>query len=104
MTVNLDELRGQVDSLAQKINDLKKANPVDKDAIATSVKELLDTKRTFAQNNNGIGVDGKPWEEPMTKSQKKAKAKGQNNEGASGNGKEVSDYKNKKLCYVMCYV
>jgi hypothetical protein len=75
MTVNLEELRGQTTALADKINNLKKANPIDKDAIAATVKELLDAKRSFAENNNGIGVDGKPWEEPMSKAEKKKKAK-----------------------------
>ena len=92
MTVNLDELKGQVDALAEKITNLKKANPVDKDTIAVSVKALLDAKRTFAQNNNGIGVDGKPWEEPMSKAEKKAKAKAEKAaaDGAVAAGKEVS--------------
>ena len=94
---NLDELKSQVETIAQKIIDLKKCNPVNKDAITTSVKELLDAKRLYAQSNNGIGVDGKPWEEPMTKSQKKAKAKnegasssGNGNGNSNSNGKEVS--------------
>lgn len=91
MTANLlDELRGQVDSLAEKITELKKANPVDKDAIAASVKDLLDAKRTFAQNNNGIGVDGNPWEEPLTKAQKKAKAKAEAGTGAGGDANEAA--------------
>ena len=28
---------------------------------ASSVKELIDAKRTFAQPNNGIGSDGAKW-------------------------------------------
>lgn len=75
MTVNLEEQGTLVAALAEKITNLKKASPVDKDALAAGVKDLLDAKRTYAQSNNGIGVDGKPWEEPMTKAQKKAKAK-----------------------------
>ena len=95
MTANLDDLRGQVTALAEKITELKKATPVDKDAIGSAVKELLDAKRAFAQNNNGIGVDGKPWEEPMTKAQKKAKEKAEKAAkaaaaGGGGAGKEVS--------------
>ena len=74
-SVNLEELRAKVQTIADKITELKKANPVDKDAIGASVKELLDAKRTFAENNNGIGIDGKPWEEPMSKADKKKKAK-----------------------------
>lgn len=75
MANNLDVLRDKVNSLAEKINELKKVDPVDKDAIGETVKQLLDVKRTFAENNDGIGVDGKKWEEPLSKAEKKAKAK-----------------------------
>merc|ERR1719287_272875 len=51
-SVDLDELRARIASLGDSIT-------------------LLKAKRTFATNNGGVGVDGKPWEEPMTKSQKK---------------------------------
>ncbi len=93
---NLDELRSNVTNLASKITELKKCNPVDKDAISSCVAELLNAKRTFAQNNNGIGVDGKPWEEPLSKKEKKAKEKAEKAAaaaaagGGGGNGKEVS--------------
>lgn len=68
---NLEELRANVEAIAASIVALKKAEPVDKEAIATAVKALLEAKRKFADNNNGIGVDGKPFEEPMSKSDKK---------------------------------
>ena len=70
--VDLDELRTRIASLGESIKLLKSSSgDPDKDAIATAVASLLDAKRTYAKNNNGIGVDGKPWEEPMTKQQKK---------------------------------
>mmetsp|Transcript_12588 Transcript_12588/g.14656 ORF Transcript_12588/g.14656 Transcript_12588/m.14656 type:complete len:902 (-) Transcript_12588:42-2747(-) len=84
--VNLDELRAQVTNISEKIVNLKKAAPVDKDAIAATVKELLDAKRTFSKNNNGIGVDGKPFEEPMSKAEKKAKAKAEKAAAAAAAG------------------
>ena len=74
-TVNLDALKQQVEALAEKVKELKEANPVDKDAIGATVKELLAAKQQYADNNNGIGVDGKPFEPPLTKAEKKAKAK-----------------------------
>mmetsp|Transcript_32228 Transcript_32228/g.56094 ORF Transcript_32228/g.56094 Transcript_32228/m.56094 type:complete len:897 (+) Transcript_32228:64-2754(+) len=71
-TVDLEELKTRISALAESIVLLKSSSgEVDKDAIATAVNALLDAKRTFAKNNGGVGVDGKPWEEPMTKSQKK---------------------------------
>ena len=90
---NLEELKAKVDGLAQKITDLKKADVVDKNAIAAAVKDLLDAKRSYAQNNSGVGVDGKPWEEPLSKSEKKKrdKAKKAADQAAAGdNGKQVS--------------
>jgi hypothetical protein len=35
----------------------------------------LAAKQLYADNNGGIGVDGTPYEPPLTKAQKKAKAK-----------------------------
>eukprot|EP00979_Chaetoceros_neogracilis_P005389 scaffold984_cov281-Chaetoceros_neogracile.AAC.4 len=90
---NLEEMLETVNALAQKVTDLKKAVPVDKDAIGKTVKELLDAKRSYAENNNGIGVDGKPWEEPMSKSEKKKKEKAEKAAKAAVtvNGKQASD-------------
>src|SRR6056300_1215130 len=70
--VDLNELQARISALGESIKLLKSSseNP-DKDAISTAVTALLDAKRTYAKNNGGVGVDGKPWEEPMTKSQKK---------------------------------
>mmetsp|Transcript_34079 Transcript_34079/g.71713 ORF Transcript_34079/g.71713 Transcript_34079/m.71713 type:complete len:893 (+) Transcript_34079:32-2710(+) len=69
--VDLEELKARISTLGESIKLLKSSAEQDKDAIATAVNALLDAKRTYAQNNGGVGVDGKPWEEPMTKSQKK---------------------------------
>ena len=48
-TANLEELRANVTAIAEKITALKKASPIDKDAMigASSVKELLNAKRTY---------------------------------------------------------
>lgn len=66
-----DELKARIAALGESIKSLKSSGEPDKDAISAAVAALLDAKRTFAKNNGGVGVDGKPWEEPMTKSQKK---------------------------------
>jgi hypothetical protein len=94
---NLEELKAKVDTLAAKIVELKKANPVDKDAVGTAVKDLLDAKRTYAQNNNGIGVDGKEWQEPMSKAEKKKleKAKKAAANAEMVNGKQVRHVRRK---------
>lgn len=87
--VNLEELQANVESIAAKIVALKKADPVDKEAIGSAVKDLIDAKRTFAQNNNGIGVDGKPFEEPMSKADKKKADKKKKEENAAAESKKL---------------
>lgn len=87
---NLDELRSNVEIIAAKIVNLKQADPVDKDAIGAAVKDLLDAKRKFAESNGGIGVDGKPFEEPLSKAdKKKAEKKKVEETGDSGSNKQV---------------
>ena len=85
--VELDKLKEEITALGDKIKALKSASAVDNDAVAALVKELLAAKKLYADNNNGIGVDGKPYQEPLTKAQKKAKAKA---EKESGPAKQVS--------------
>lgn len=80
---DLDSLREAITALGEKIKALKSASPVDNDAVQVAVKELIVAKTTFADHNNGIGVDGKPYEEPLSKAEKKARAK-------AGPGKPVS--------------
>jgi hypothetical protein len=67
----LDQLRERIHSIAGAIKELKSSTPPDKDAISASVKALLDAKRAYANANGGIDVDGKPWEEPMSNSERK---------------------------------
>lgn len=71
--INLSELATRISNLGESIKILKSSSSEqpDPDAITAAVTALLDAKRLYAQNNGGVGVDGKPWEEPLTKSQKK---------------------------------
>ena len=102
-TANLEELRANVTTIAEKITALKKASPVDKDAmIGASVKELLDAKRTFAQHNNGIGLDGTKWEEPLTKKQKKAKEMMAEKDAAAAAASGVGKGEKGKACMILC--
>ena len=68
---SLEDLKAKVESLAEKITTLKKETPPNKEQIGSTVTELLNAKREYAKANNGIGVDGKPFEEPMSKAEKK---------------------------------
>ena len=69
--VDLDDLRTRINQLGESIKQLKSSAEPDKDAITAAVNALLDAKRTFANNNGGIGVDGNKWGEPMSKKDKK---------------------------------
>jgi hypothetical protein len=90
MAEDLEQLKQQVETLATKVSNLKGADAAgadNKDAIGAAVQELLAAKKKYAENNNGIGVDGKPYVEIMTKSEKKKKEKGT---ADSGPAKTVS--------------
>lgn len=74
--VDLEKLKAEITAIGDKIKGLKEASEVDKEAVGAAVQELLAAKKNYADNNNGIGVDGKPFGAKMTKAdKKKAKAK-----------------------------
>mmetsp|Transcript_16524 Transcript_16524/g.18349 ORF Transcript_16524/g.18349 Transcript_16524/m.18349 type:complete len:923 (+) Transcript_16524:60-2828(+) len=95
---NIESLREKVTKCAETVSNLKKNSPDEKSAIAIAVKEMLAAKKEFADNNDGIGVEGKPYQAPMSKAEKKAKEKAEKtskaaaaldsqNEGASNSKK-----------------
>lgn len=97
--VNLEELKTSISTLSEKIVSLKKDGGVDiKDTIATTVTELLEAKKLYADSNGGIGVDGKPYEAPMTKAEKKAKIK------AEKAAKVANASIGKEVCNMCCFV
>jgi len=60
----LDILRDEIASLSEKVRSLQcEGGERNKEAIATAVQDLLNAKRELALANDGIGVDGKPFEE-----------------------------------------
>ena len=86
--VDLDKLKTAIEAISEKIKALKATTGVvDKAAIDAAVNDLVTAKTKFANNNNGIGVDGKPLGETLTKAQKKAKTKAE--EGTAGPAKPV---------------
>ena len=58
--VNLEELSKDITAAGEKVKELK-TSKADKAAIDAAVKVLLEKKQLYADNNNGIGVDGKPF-------------------------------------------
>lgn len=85
MAAELETLKAEIQSLGDKIRDLKQAN-ADPAEIGNAVKDLNDAKKKYADQNNGIGVDGKPYEAPLSKAEKKAKAKAEKAAAAGGGG------------------
>ena len=75
-TKSLETLAAEIASLGDNIKSLKESG-ADGATIKAQVDLLLSAKRQYADQNNGIGVDGQPFVEKMTKAQKKAAAKGE---------------------------
>lgn len=73
-SVDLEAIKAEVSAIGDRIRDLK-AGGADKAEIGKAVEELNAAKKKYAENNNGIGVDGKPYEPPMSKAEKKKKEK-----------------------------
>ena len=82
--MDLEELRTKVSVLGERVKDLKASGSASADAISVAVAELLDAKKLFAENNNGVGVDGKPVSDG-----KKSKSKGASAVEAGANSSEV---------------
>ena len=81
--VDLDALKKEIETIGNRIRDLKASNGTKED-IGAAVNALKEAKKQYAENNNYIGVDGKPYTDHLTKAQKKALAKSQAQ--ASGEG------------------
>ncbi|KAG7337166.1 glutaredoxin 3 [Nitzschia inconspicua] len=76
--VDLDSLKAEIDSIGNQIKQAK-SDKSDKSVIDPLVKQLLAKKQEYADNNNGVGVDGKPFGavSSATSSKKKDPAKAQ---------------------------
>jgi hypothetical protein len=73
MTVNLEELAKEISAAGEKVKELK-TNKGEKAEVDAAVKLLLEKKQLYADNNEGMGVDGKPF------------GKKKNNGGGGGGG------------------
>ena len=74
-TADLTALAAEIGALGEKIKSLKAATPVDTEAVTAAVASLLATKKRYAENNNGVGVDGKPWQKSGDKQMESGPAK-----------------------------
>jgi len=97
MATNLESLNEKVTKCGEIVLNLKEKSPNEKDAIAAAVKELLASKKEYADNNDGIGVDGKPYQPPMTKAERKAKDRAEKAaKAAAASGPKTEDNSNSK--------
>ena len=94
-SLDLPALKAKVEALSDQIRDLKASgSDAAKDQIPPLVKEMLAAKKAYADGNGGIGVDGKPYEEPLSKSEKKKRekaAKAAAAAAAAGGGADGAD-------------
>jgi hypothetical protein len=106
--IDLAELATRISTLGETIKTLKSSSEQpDADVISAAVAALLDAKRLYAATNGGIGVDGKPWEEPLTKSQKKKLEKEKKaaeaaaGVGAGEDGEKANEGEHIMMCHNM---
>jgi chromosome segregation ATPase len=81
----LETLKMEIEALGTKIRELKETNSSTED-IGAAVEALKTAKKSYADANNGIGIDGQPYQEQLTKAQKKAKAKAEKEAAAAAAG------------------
>jgi len=75
--VDLNHLKDEISSIGNKIKELKNMAVKEltvTDEIGKNVQDLLAKKQLYADHNNGIGIDGKPFAKNMTKAEKKKQA------------------------------
>lgn len=75
MAEDLKAISDEITAIADKIRSLKAESEVAPNAIGECVAKLNEKKALYAKINSGIGVDGKPFEAPMSKVEKRKKAK-----------------------------
>ncbi len=98
MADSLEALKADIGALGEQVKQLKSAPDSYKDVVATAVKQLVDAKKKYAELNNGIGVDGKPFVEQLSKADKKKAAKEQKGSAETGEAsKQVRCWDNEMM-------
>ena len=65
--MSLETLKAEIDNVGNQIRVLKGSCG----DVAALVARLNELKKEYADNNGGIGVDGKPYQAPLSKAEKK---------------------------------
>lgn len=63
----LESIITEIESLGDQIRDLKASGG----DVGALVAKLTALKKDYADQNGGIGVDGKPYQAPLSKAEKK---------------------------------
>ena len=74
-TPTLEDISTQITNLAEQIRTIKQSSTPDKEALKSHITQLQTLKKDYASLNNGIGIDGLPFVEPLSKAEKKKKEK-----------------------------
>ena len=74
-TPTLEDISTQITNLAEQIRTIKQSSTPDKEALKSHITQLQTLKKDYASLNNGIGIDGLPFVEPLSKSEKNKKEK-----------------------------
>ena len=83
---SLEDIAKEITAVGERIKVMKASGTIDKETLDKEIQQLVTLKRQYAENNNGIGIDGKPYEEPLTKAQQKAKAKAEKGQQVVSSG------------------
>lgn len=91
--VELEKLKLEIEAVGNSIRELKEKGG-GKEEIGALVTKLNALKQEYADNNNGLGVDGKPYQKPLSKAEKKKLEKEKKAAAAAATAKtqEVSTF------------
>ena len=81
---DLESIKAEIDSVGTQIRDLKSGNG--SGDVGALVAKLNTLKKDYADQNGGIGVDGKPYQAPLSKAEKKKLEKEKKTDRAGGGG------------------
>jgi hypothetical protein len=65
---SLESIETEIDNVGNQIRELKSSGGGDVGALVAKLNTL---KKDYADQNGGIGVDGKPYQAPLSKAEKK---------------------------------
>ena len=87
---DLNALQQEIESIGNQIRDLK-ASGGGGDALGALITQLNTLKKEYADQNGGLGIDGKPYQPPsLSKAEKKKLEKEKKAAASAANGGAVT--------------